>query len=67
MPRCPNCNKKCATPLMCKWCEHDYCFSCRSPETHKCINIAHVKSTKLALLKDTLDKQKTTAVKIEKI
>jgi hypothetical protein len=67
MVRCNFCKKKCSMPLMCKYCDTDFCIKCRHYETHRCTGYTTMQSAKQELLKETLEKQKTDSVKVIKI
>ena len=52
-PKCPCIIKgeKCGAALSlavgyCKWCNTDFCSSCRIPEVHNCPNLADLKASK---------------------
>lgn len=67
MPRCHHCRRRCAVIMICKGCDMEFCTGCRLPETHACAAMESLKSAKLALLKETLERQKTESSKIVKL
>uniref|UniRef100_A0A6C0F5Z3 B box-type domain-containing protein n=1 Tax=viral metagenome TaxID=1070528 RepID=A0A6C0F5Z3_9ZZZZ len=67
MPQCIFCKKKSTIMIICKNCDCDFCINCRLPETHKCNEIHSMKSAKVQLLAEKLDKEKVNPIKIVKI
>ena len=66
--RCPNCNKK--TGLLtydCKFCNKDYCISCRDVIVHRCENAQDCKRMKREQLKDKLNSERIISEKVIKI
>ena len=64
--RCGFCKKKCGLCVFkCKYCNIDFCSSCRMPEVHQCINMDNLKHIQNDKLKTKLMKEKTVSDKIE--
>ena len=66
MARCHLCKKKTSVAFECKHCDSEYCSKCRLPETHACPGLQSLKSAKLELLADTLNRQKIESSKVVK-
>ena len=62
---CTLCNKRMGSVKMrCKYCEYDFCMSCRYPEIHKCTNISGMRMEKTTTLKNRLESERCVSSKI---
>ena len=65
---CTLCNKRMGSVKMrCKYCEYDFCMSCRYPETHKCLNIGAMRLEKTTTLQNRLEAERCVSSKIIRI
>jgi len=66
--KCQSCKKKCGIcTFKCKYCDNNFCTSCRMPEIHKCENMESCKQEQTDRLKFRLMKDKTTADKLVRL
>lgn len=62
---CALCHKRMGSVKMrCKYCEFDFCMSCRHPETHKCACISAMRMEKTTTLKNRLEAERCVSSKI---
>jgi len=62
-----NCNNKISIIGECKWCNQHFCNQHRLPESHLCINLNDCKKNAFTSNQNTLNKNKTVAVKVSSI
>lgn len=66
--KCLNCKKKIGLlGFECKYCNKEFCSSCRYIIVHNCKGLENCKKEKISELKDKLDSQKIIISKLIKI
>ena len=66
--KCTNCRKKIGLLTFdCKYCNGDFCSSCRDMNVHKCKGLDDCKKRKLSELENKLNSEKVESEKLIKI
>jgi predicted nucleic acid binding AN1-type Zn finger protein len=52
---CRQCKKKCGVPMVCKYCNGEFCMKCFRLEQHNCIGVEMKKMEQLKDLEKKLD------------